>query len=125
LKRNALLSSSPPFNSTTFAGLLPSASIAGSRTSAIVAPTWTLSKLTYADPPELPVLKRSYSITWTSDSFARSMIVPPEPVSMLVSTMTPAPAAIACSAWDCCVAASPSALTMVCSIPASVNALSK
>ena len=71
------------------------------------------------------MLKRSYSITSTPASFAESMMAPPEPVSMLVSTITPASAAIACSAWDCWVAASPSAFTMVCSIPASLNALSK
>ena len=71
------------------------------------------------------MLNRSYSITWTPASFAESMIAPPEPVSRLTSTITPAPSAMACSACDCCVSASFSALTIVCSTPASVNALSK
>ena len=64
-------------------------------------------------PPEPPVLNRSYSTTWTSASLAWSMIVAPEPVSRLVSTITLAPSAMACSACDCCVAASPSAFTIV------------
>ena len=45
------------------------------------------------------------------------MIVAPEPVSRLVSTITLAPSAIACSACACCVAASPSAFTMLKSSP--------
>jgi hypothetical protein len=45
-------------------------------------------------------------------SWACSMMVAPEPVSRLVSTITLAPSAMACSACDCCVVASPSALTM-------------
>jgi hypothetical protein len=102
LEEEALLSSSPPFSSTMRAGSLPSASISGSRISAIVAPTLTLSKLTYAAPPELPVLKRSYSTTCTPASLAMSMIVPPEPVSLDTSKITLAPSAIACSACDCC-----------------------
>ena len=61
----------------------------------------------------------------TPASLAVSMIVAPEPVSRLVSTMTLAPSAIACSAWDCWVWASPSALTMVKSSPSTRPASSK
>ena len=94
-----------------------SASIAGSMTSAMAAPTATLSKLTYASPPEPPVLKRSYSTTLAPASFAWSMIVAPEPVSMLTRRMTPASSAIACSACACCWAGSFSALTMLTRLP--------
>ncbi len=92
---------------------------------AIVLPTSSLSKLTYAAPPEPPVLKRSYSITSTPASFAWSMIVAPDPLSLLVRMITAASSAIACSACDCCVSAEPSALTMLKSTPASVNASPK
>ena len=68
------------------------------------------------------MLKRSYSMIGTSASLAVSMIVAPEPVSMLTNRMTLASSEIACSACDCCCDASFSAFTMLYSTSAALKA---
>src|SRR3954454_23841135 len=61
-------------------------------------------------------------MTLTPCFLALAMIAEPEPASRSTSSSTFAPFVIACSAWVRCAAGSPSALTIVASTPAFLNA---
>ena len=61
-------------------------------------------------------------MTFTPRDLALAAIAAPLPLSRLTSTRTFAPLVIACSAWVCCVALSPSAFWISAGTPARSNA---